>query len=181
MASFDGKILAPQGLLPAGWRVASGDLEESLDILREAAAWLSSIGRPQWAPEELTAGSLGCRPQDCLALYSSGGVGAATLCLTDADPFYWPEIPPGQCGYLHKLAVRREFAGQGIAALFVRYAAELCRARGLSALCLDCDPSRAGVVRFYDSLGFQLYRIERFQRPWTGELELALYRLALNP
>lgn len=34
------------------------------------------------------------------------------MAITDLDQKYWPEIPQGKSLYIHKLAVKREFAGK---------------------------------------------------------------------
>ena len=162
-----------------GFTLTAGDMPGALTIMRESAQWLRDSGRPMWSPDELTPEAMASPPESYLVLRDGAGEGAAALCLTDADPLYWPENPPGQCGYVHKLAVRRAFAGRGLARALLLDAAGLARSRGLSALCLDCDPSRAALVRLYESTGFRLSRRQFFQRPYTGGIELALYRMEL--
>jgi GNAT superfamily N-acetyltransferase len=111
---------------------------EALGILREAAAWALGRGVNVWADAEL-------REQDLLAAAElgqllmgfSGDRFAATMLLQSSDPIYWPDAAPHTALYLHKIAVRREFAGLGWLSRLIEFAVNDARDRGVPWLRLD--------------------------------------------
>lgn len=152
-----------------------GDREEALLIIQEAAQWLIDSRMPIWPLEILTADALGYSPEQYLVLYDGEGNGAAALILCEEDRLFWPELPAGTSGYIHKLAVRRRYAGQGMAKRLIEHAVSLCRAKGIPGIRLDCDARRKPLCAFYESLGFLLCRRRTMTVPGLGELEMALY------
>lgn len=62
---------------------------------------------------------------------------AATMLLQTADPVYWPEAAPGLALYLHKLAVRRSYAGQSWLARMIGFAIDEATRTRVPALRLD--------------------------------------------
>ena len=135
------------------YHVTSGDVSESLSIMREAAQWLVDTGKPLWALDGLTREQLNNPPASFLVLWD-GSDGVATLILSFEDNFFWPELPAGSSGFIHKLAVRRSHAGQGAAKALIAHCADACKEKGVQALRLDCDPHRKGLCDFYEKCGF---------------------------
>jgi GNAT superfamily N-acetyltransferase len=111
---------------------------EAVAILREAIAWAESHGIYVWNSAELherdfaSAAELGE-----LVMGFSGQLAAATMLLQSSDDVYWPEAPPGSSLYLHKVAVRRAFAGQGWPRQLIEFAANDATNRGVHRLRLD--------------------------------------------
>jgi GNAT superfamily N-acetyltransferase len=111
---------------------------EALGILREAAAWALGRGVNVWSDADL-------REQDFLAAAELGqllmGVSgdrfAATMLLQSSDPIYWPDAAPHTALYLHKIAVRREFAGHGWLSRLIEFAVNDAGDRGIPWLRLD--------------------------------------------
>ncbi|GIW26481.1 MAG: GNAT family N-acetyltransferase [Meiothermus sp.] len=161
-------------------RPASLDqVELACDILQEAARWLMDRGQPLWHLEELTPEHF--RPvarqgELFLAYLGSRAVGTMTYQL--ADPLFWPEIPLGTSAFLHKLAIRREVAGQGVAAAMVGWAVERARRSGLAYLRLDTDFNRPKLRSFYEQLGFVCVGDKHLTR-LGYPLHVALYELKL--
>src|SRR5690606_8386728 len=56
--------------------------------------------------------------------------------------------------FIHKIAVRRAFAGMGIAPLLLTHAVEQSRLRDKKYLRLDCDAPRPRLRSIYESFGF---------------------------
>ena len=134
-------------------RATPADVDEVLDLLAEAAAWLRERGLHQWPrrfPREQIAESV-VRGETYLA--RAGETTVATLALQWADPFFWGEREP-DAGYVHRVAVRRSFAGRGLGEELLEWADEQVRARGRRYLRLDCMAANARLRRYYEELGF---------------------------
>jgi GNAT superfamily N-acetyltransferase len=143
-------------------------------ILLEAARWLHDRGIALWSGHELL-------PQHIAADVEAGlywlawceGDPAGTLRFQLEDPVSWPDASPGEAMYVHRLAVRRRFAGGQVSGAMVRWAVEETRRLGRRFLRLDCDASRPALRAIYERLGFQYhsdgrdgpYQIARYQYP----------------
>ena len=121
-------------------------------VLQEAARWLMTWRTPLWDPDllgEAFAAPIIARGHMLTA--KADGEIAAVMILEPEDPVFWPEYPEGEAAYIHKLAVRRAYAGRGAPAALVDYAAPLALTQGRWRLRLDCD---APLAAFYQKLGF---------------------------
>jgi GNAT superfamily N-acetyltransferase len=127
------------------------DVDEIVDVLSEAARWLIACGIEQW-PDPF--------PRDRVdklvergAFYVArvGGEIAGTLALLWSDPLFWGEQPP-EAGYVHAIAVRREFAGLGPKLL--DWASDQVREAGRGLLRLDCRTENSRLRGYYESQGF---------------------------
>lgn len=149
------------------------------DILSEAARWLTARGETLWHLNELTPEQLfPVARQGELFLAYRQGQAVGTLIYQHADPLFWPEVPAGISAFVHKVAVRREVAGQGVPAAMLAWAQERARAEGLSFLRLDTDFNRAKLRSFYEGLGFVYVGEKRVTRMGYS-LHVALYELRL--
>jgi GNAT superfamily N-acetyltransferase len=119
-------------------------------VLEEASAWLRSCGIDQW-PARFSPDWLGPpieRGETWLATIDGDVVGTVTLTTTDPA---WPAGPPDST-YVHRLAVRRTFAGAGHDLL--EWALAEARRRGHRVLRLDCVSSNQRLRRYYTEAGF---------------------------
>jgi len=73
------------------------------------------------------------------------------------DPVFWPDVSPQEAAYIHRLAVRRTYAGAGLSTALLRWAAKRARALGLRYLRLDCVGSRPRLRAVYERFGFEHY------------------------
>ena len=158
----------------------TGQVEEAISIMREAAQWLIDVGRPMWAMDELTREAVRNPDDEFIVLYSGDHAGIAACTLSLADKYIWSDVPDNTSGFIHKLSVRRKFAGQGYAARLIQYAAQLCRERDIYELRLDCDPHRKGLCEFYESAGFKLLEVKTIVTHKLGEIDLAMYKMELR-
>jgi ribosomal protein S18 acetylase RimI-like enzyme len=137
-------------------RVGPDFAVEAVAILREATAWSTSRGIAVWADAEL-------RDPEFVAAARAGELvigfaddrAAATMLLQAADDVYWPEAAPGSGLYLHKLAVRRAFAGQGWPGRLIEFAAHEAQLRGIGRLRLD-TLARLPLQSLYEAHGFSV-------------------------
>jgi GNAT superfamily N-acetyltransferase len=125
---------------------------------------------PLWSFETLTADAL--RPAFAagelfVARRQDNGEAVGAMSLQEEDRIFWPEVPPGEALFLHKLAVRRAAAGCGVSRCMIRWAADEARRRGLRSLRLDCDGTRPALRTFYESAGCTFVD-ERLMRSWVA-------------
>lgn len=85
------------------------------EILLDAVNWMSKSGlQNKWNESNIKWSGLS-RSYKISDFYISyqNALPTACMALTDYDPTYWPDMPKGESLYLHKLAVKRLFAGKG--------------------------------------------------------------------
>ena len=123
-------------------------------LIREAADWLAAKGEPLWGPNETSYDELVriTRAGELVTGRLAGEL-AACMYLHGEDRLFWPQDPPLEAFYVHRLAVARKFAGRGYAHAMLDWAANEVRARGRAFLRLDCEP-RPKLLALYRSAGF---------------------------
>lgn len=125
-----------------------------LEVLASANQRMAKKGIVQWLPCHLTAEAVfepGVEPY----LLLQDGVPAATALLVIEDPLFWPEKEPGTAVYIHRLSVAEGFAGQGLGAAMLDFAAGYAREREIPCLRLDCRADREKLRQLYESCGFR--------------------------
>jgi GNAT superfamily N-acetyltransferase len=156
------------------------DAAAVLRLLDSATAWLVAQGRTgQWGTEPASTDPRRIAQAEAwaaggglyLALRGDAVVGA--LVVGEATGYVPPATEPEL--YVNLLVTDRAYAGHGIGARLLGYAAELARDRGLALLRVDCyrGADRA-LVRFYEGCGFTAtdpFTVERPGRaPWPGQV-----------
>jgi GNAT superfamily N-acetyltransferase len=153
------------------------DLERFSGILTEVARWRIGREEPLWRPDELSPAAL-------LESYRVGEMRlgwlahepVATMVLKEEDRLFWPDVPPGESLFVHKLAVVRRYGGQGLSRSMLDAARDRALATGKAYLRLDCTADRPGLRRLYESYGFRCVGEGR-----VGTFCVALYELDLRP
>src|SRR5262249_59725748 len=88
------------------------DIDVVSDILREAAAWLEQRGMPLGRQDELQLNSISAEVRSGLFfLAESDDEPAGTIKYQLEDKLFWPDVPQHDSAFIHRLAVRRRFAG----------------------------------------------------------------------
>ena len=140
-------------------RAADASLVSS--ILVEAATWTASLGLPLWSIEQLSAEAITpgvVAGSFILASVETEGVGTARL--TQDDPECWPDAVAGVAVYVHRVAIRRAWAGRGLAGVMLAWCDRHAERLGCGLVRLDCDARRPKLRALYEGLGFQ-YHSER--------------------
>ena len=129
--------------------------DEFLAIVREVGQWLVDTSQMMWAIDTLTADNLidEYTRGNCHVLYVDD-VPAATVILQWKDPLFWPDVPDNTSGFIHKLAIRRSFAGQNLFAVIIDFCRQECLSRGIHLLQLETDATRPKLMQFYERYGF---------------------------
>jgi GNAT superfamily N-acetyltransferase len=148
---------------------------EFLQILREVAQWLVDIDKELWAVDSLTATNLfdDYTRDNCYVLRADRGNGGAAsqpgelagaFILQWKDPIYYADVPDNTAGLLHKVAIRRLFAGQDLFRPMLDFCRAKCLERNVHEIQLETIAIPA-LMRFYEGYGFQPTRrrvIEKF-------------------
>jgi GNAT superfamily N-acetyltransferase len=136
------------------------------DILNEAARWLAEEGNPMWKADELEPGRIAADVgQGLFFLADSAGTPAGTVKFQLEDRLFWPDQRQEEAAYVHRLAIRRRFAGTGVSAAILRWAAGRARELGRPYLRLDCEANRPRLRAFYEAFGFR-YHSDRHVGPY---------------
>jgi ribosomal protein S18 acetylase RimI-like enzyme len=155
----------------------AGDAPAVAAVLQEAARWITTWRSQLWDPALL--GEAFAAPfiarGEMLAARADGQI-AGVLIVEPEDPLFWPDRPPGEAAYLHKLAVRRAYARMGLPAALIDHSEGMARALPRDRLRLDCHPDLA---RFYEGLGF--HRVDEMDvtHPEAGRIRVVRMERAL--
>ena len=133
-----------------------GDAAAIEAVLAEAARWLEDAGMPMWLPDEITtAGIAADVARGLFFVAECDGDAAGTIRFQLEDLLFWPDVPHDDSAFVHRLAVRRRFAGHGIASALLRWAVERAAELGKRYLRLDCEAARPKLRRVYEDFGFR--------------------------
>jgi GNAT superfamily N-acetyltransferase len=146
-------------------------------MLVEAARWVDALGEVMWEVGELT-------PERIAAEVAAGqffiamadGVAAGALRFQLTDRLFWPDLPQDASAFVHRLVVRREYKGQGVAVALLRWAVGHARAAGKRHLRLDCDQSRPKLRALYEGFGFQFHSFRQVGPYYVARYEYPLER-----
>ncbi len=136
-----------------------------LGILREVGQWLADGKQTLWAIDTLTSENLfdAYTTGNCYVLYVDNEP-AATVILQWKDPLYYADVPDNTAGFIHKLAIRRAFAGQNLFQTILDFCRAECLKRGIHEIQLETDATRPALTQFYERYGFvPLYQKTMFE------------------
>jgi GNAT superfamily N-acetyltransferase len=132
------------------------DAQVVSSILTEAARWLEDRGMKMWRDGELTALSVASDVGAGLFhLAEADSEAAGTIKFQLEDKLFWPDVRQEDSAFIHRLAVRRKFAGGGISTAMLRWAVERAGSLGRRHLRLDCEASRPRLRAVYEGFGFR--------------------------
>jgi ribosomal protein S18 acetylase RimI-like enzyme len=156
--------------------IRAGEIDLAVEIMQEVAQWCIDVGKPMWSLKELTRERLLCLPrvQDSFLVARCGGQPAASMILQWHDPQFWPMVKVRESGFIHKLCIRRSFAGKGLSRRMVEHAVNECRKRGIEYLRLDTDFTKPRLRGLYESMGFV-----KAGRRFVDGKDYALYELRI--
>jgi GNAT superfamily N-acetyltransferase len=144
-------------MLPISVRQATlEDLPTVSAILSEAAAWLDLQNMSLWQQEHISRSVI---QQDIkLGLFYIAfceGIAAGVVKFQTEDLEHWPDINQADSAFLHRLAVRRSFAGGTVSTQIFQWAIEHSRDLGRHFLRLDCVADRPRLRLVYENFGFK--------------------------
>ena len=130
------------------------DLDTVVSMLEEAARWMIRQEIEGWTPD-------GFSRERIAVLIESGeiylavldGWFAGTFTLQWSDRETWGDVPD-DAGYVHGLAIRREFAGKGLGREMLRRAEQMVSRSEREYLRLDCVADNMPLNEYYRRAGF---------------------------
>lgn len=124
-------------------------------ILTEAAQWLTEKGEPLWKAGELSPEAIATDVTDGLFYLAwIKGDAAGVFKMQDEDQLFWPDVPQREAIYLHRIAVRRHYAGGKLVDAMIDFARHATAAADRPFLRLDCVASRNKLCDVYEKRGF---------------------------
>jgi GNAT superfamily N-acetyltransferase len=136
-------------------QAAGHDAEKVAGVLSEAATWLDQRGMSMWRADELLpTHAAGDVDAGLFFIAESEGVAAGVIKFQLTDSLFWPDVSQAESAFVHRLAVRRQFAGGGTSSALLRWAVERARSLGREYLRLDCEASRPRLRAVYERFGF---------------------------
>lgn len=153
-------------------RATEDESQIILDLWKGSARWIQSKGINQWNPDSLNINQV----QECfnngfeiyLARWNEEVVGTLYICWS--DPILWEELDNDESGYIHRFAVSRDHAGNGIGKQFIRWAEDYIRDRGKKFIRLDCMAENARLNQYYLDAGYKHIRFLEWKNGWKINL-----------
>ena len=130
------------------------------DILQHASRWADAhSGVVMWEEGELAPEHIASEVRSGLFFVAEAdGEAAGVIRFQLDDQLFWPDLAdPTQSAFIHRLAVRRKFAGQGVSTALLQWAVDRARTLGKRYLRLDCDDERVRLKAVYERFGFRLH------------------------
>lgn len=139
-------------------QAAPQDIETVADILREAGRWLKESGIAMWQDDELLPARIAEEVNAGLFfLAECDGEAAGTIRFQLEDKLFSPDLPHEDSAFIHRLAVRRKFAGGEVSSALLLWAMARTLDLGRRYLRLDFETSRPQLRAIYERLGFQFH------------------------
>lgn len=136
-------------------RATDKDIHIIEEIMTDVVDWLESIGQPQWKRQNVSWSGLSRHfivEDFFIAAIKNKPVGC--MALVDYDPVFWPDIQKGESLFIHKLAIKRCGAKQGVSKAFIDFAKEQAIKRNINEVRLDAHQFREKVRALYEREGF---------------------------
>jgi GNAT superfamily N-acetyltransferase len=136
-------------------KAAEHDTRQVAEILSEAARWLDQSGMSMWRADELLPSNVSTDVAAGLFFIAeSEGTAAGVIKFQLQDELFWPDVPQSESAFVHRLAIKRQFAGGNISRALLNWAVEKTRSLGREYLRLDCEASRPKLRAVYEKFGF---------------------------
>jgi GNAT superfamily N-acetyltransferase len=99
---------------------------------------------------------------------------AGTVKFQMQDDLFWPDTPADESAFVHRLAVRRLYAGGELSEALLRWAANRARSFHRRYLRLDCEASRPRLRAVYERFGFRHHSDRQVGPYFVARYELEL-------
>ena len=136
-------------------RVARGaDLDAVISLLEEAARWMVRRNFEGWTPDGFSRRRIADLIEGgemYLAVLDGRPVGTFALQWSDRETW---GVVPDDAGYVHGLAIRRDFAGTGLGREMLGRAEQLVSLAERAYLRLDCVAGNEALNEYYRRAGF---------------------------
>jgi GNAT superfamily N-acetyltransferase len=138
------------------------DLSTVSEILSEAAGWLDLQNMSLWQQEHISRSVI---QEDIeLGLFYIAvceGIAVGVVKFQTEDLEYWPDIIQSESAFLHRLAVRRRFAGGEVSTQIFQWAIDRTKELGRHFVRLDCVADRPRLRSVYEKFGFKHHNAQK--------------------
>ena len=152
------------------------DTRALVETLTEAADWVQQLdGTTMWVEGELEEHRVRSEAEAgmfVVAEIDGQVVGAIRFQLE--DQLFWPDLDGRDSAFVHRLAVRRANAGQGISTALLQWTVDRARSLGRRYLRLDCDADRPRLRALYERFGFRLHSYRQVGAYYVSRYELQI-------
>ncbi|BFT72800.1 GNAT family N-acetyltransferase [Paenibacillus sp. P36] len=137
-------------------RAELADAESVRELLVHAARWIERTqGFIQWREERFSQSYvLDLIQQDEFFVAHMDGVPVGCFSIQWRDEEIWRDQHHENAGYVHRLAVSRDYPGMGIGTRLLNWAESYIKEQGKSWIRLDCMADNAALNRYYTREGF---------------------------
>jgi len=157
-------------------QATADDTRALVDILTEALQWVERLdGTIMWVEGELEEGLVRAEAEAGMFVVAEAEgriIGAVRFQLE--DQLFWPDIDGSDSAFVHRLAVRRSHAGQGVSTALLQWAVDRARTLGKRYLRLDCDADRPRLRTLYERFGFRLHSYRQVGAYFVSRYELQI-------
>lgn len=138
--------------------VKNKQVDEAIAIMKEVAHWGRKNGLRVWLDEWLTREELLTEEatEDTFCVGYHNEKPAFSVIVQWQDKEWWPTADLNEAAYIHKLCVRREFAGMNMPRHCLDYIVDECKKRGARYIRLDTAWDEEKMREIYTSLGFRV-------------------------
>ncbi len=145
-------------------------------ILSHAAKWVEQLdGTTMWVDNELAEGRIASEVEAGLFhVAECDGEMAGVLKFQLDDQLFWPDLATSDSAFIHRLAVRRNYAGRGVSTALLGWAVDHARSLRRRHLRLDCDAERARLREVYERFGFRFHSFRQVGSYYVARYELDL-------
>ena len=152
------------------------DADVIVETLSEAAKWVEELdGTIMWVEGELEEERVKAEADaGMFVLAEMDGRAAGAMRFQLEDRLFWPDLDVADSAFVHRLAVRRTFAGQGISTALLEWAINRARTLDKRFLRLDCDAERTRLRAFYERFGFRLHSYRQVGSYYVSRYELQI-------
>lgn len=146
------------------------------DTLIEAAKWVEQLdGTVMWIEGELEEDRVRAEVNGGMFVVAEiEGQIAGALRFQLEDQLFWPDLDSRDSAFVHRLAVRRAFARQGVSTALLEWTVDRAHALGKRYLRLDCDAERSRLRAFYERFGFRLHSYRQVGSYYVSRYELQI-------
>jgi GNAT superfamily N-acetyltransferase len=155
---------------------SAADAPVIAEALMEAAKWVEQLdGTVMWVEGELEEDRIRAEVRAGMFVVAEiDGQLAGAIRFQLEDRLFWPDLDGRDSAFVHRLAVRRVFAGQGVSSALLEWTVERARALGKRYLRLDCDADRPRLRALYERCGFRLHSYRQVGSYYVARYELQI-------
>lgn len=137
------------------------DVESIALMVQDASRWFGTKGINQWSGGAFIQEILQEIKNNELLVIEVGGEVIGTVAIGGKADELW-ENSPDEAAYMHRLVIKREWAGQGFGRRIIEWVEAELKNSGKSLLRLVCDAKNDVLQTYYRNLDFDSCGVKHF-------------------